>query len=392
MQIDTSGRESPSSDPSREEQRKRALSWTHEQREARRMDNGVHPVSNEERPDAPLHVQKDTENDDEQGMDISNPDYTQASTLSSRRSDSAASPSENRQRSDPEPAASQALSRRAGWQSLMVEAGGISAAVSDESMRKLKYCLEWLQVRILWSQYIGITISQWATANLDTQITFLETFIASINATVTGDVAPSTATVSPEALQHYMSVKRNVVNTIRQVVEVVGKYAGGSLPEPAKQKVKGFILSLPGRWSVAVKDAGVGDGWERKSASGDTSNVAAMVTAQAAPSTTINPRKRSRLESSAQSLASEATTGSSSDATLTISTAPSSVDLATPIRNIIGSPVVSPPGTKRSQLLPPTAGAAKHAAHRVLTLAQESLHAVRGVTGVFKDTLDRAET
>lgn len=118
------------------------------------MDNGAHPVSNEDGPDAPLHVQKDTNNDDEPGMDISNPDHPQTSTLSdmspfSRCSDSAPTPSEIKQRSDVEPATSQALSRRAGWQSLMVEAGGISAAVSDESMRRLKYCLEWLQVRIL---------------------------------------------------------------------------------------------------------------------------------------------------------------------------------------------------------------------------------------------------
>ena len=187
-----------------------------------------------------------------------------------------------------------------------------------------------------------------------------------------------------------MSVKRNVVNTIRQVVEVVGKYAGGSLPEPAKHKVKGFILSLPGRWSVAVKDAGLGDGWERKS--GSANNPDGVGTAQAVPSTTINPRKRNRLELSKQSLVSESSTRSSSDGTFnsdTISTAPSSVDLATPI---VRNPVLSPSATKRSQLLPPTAGAAKHAAHRVLTLAQESLHAVRGVTAVFKDTLDRAET
>jgi hypothetical protein len=40
----------------------------------------------------------------------------------------------------------QAVARRSGWHHLMVEAGGISAAVSDESMRRLKYCLEWLQV------------------------------------------------------------------------------------------------------------------------------------------------------------------------------------------------------------------------------------------------------
>lgn len=258
---------------------------------------------------------------------------------------------------------------------------------------------------------------QWATANLDTQITLLETFIASINATVTGEPVPSSATVSPEALQHYMSVKRNVVNTIRQVVEVVGKYAGGSLPEPAKQKVKGFILSLPGRWSVAVKDAGLGEaGWDASSpaaAALDGSDPASvMASGRAGPSSNVNPRKRNRLESSSLSLASEATTGSSG-ATITgntISTAPSSVDLAaaaaananaTPnvpaTANSTGTPGRTgaglPPGvTKRSQLLPPTAGAARHAAHRVLTLAQESLHAVRGVTGVFKDTLDRAET
>lgn len=218
-----------------------------------------------------------------------------------------------------------------------------------------------------------------------------------------------------------MSVKRNVVNTIRQVVEVVGKYAGGSLPEPAKQKVKGFILSLPGRWSMAVKDAGLGEGWEGSpsataavapgdgptlfsnaldpinSASGSGSGpgngdaAVGTTTGRAGPSSgsTINPRKRNRLESSSQSLASEATTASS--ATITgITQSPTTSSLATsPTRTTAGP---GQPGVKRGQLLPPTAGAARHAAHRVLTLAQESLHAVKGVTGVFKDTLDRAET
>lgn len=35
---------------------------------------------------------------------------------------------------------------RSRWHNLLYEAGGISAAVSEESMRKLKYCLHWLQV------------------------------------------------------------------------------------------------------------------------------------------------------------------------------------------------------------------------------------------------------
>ena len=35
---------------------------------------------------------------------------------------------------------------RSRWQTVLLEAGGIGAAVSEESMRRLKYCLQWLQV------------------------------------------------------------------------------------------------------------------------------------------------------------------------------------------------------------------------------------------------------
>jgi hypothetical protein len=265
---------------------------------------------------------------------------------------------------------------------------------------------------------------QWATANLDTQITLLETFISSINATVTGEPVSPSATVSPEALQHYMSVKRNVVTTIRQVVEVVGKYAGGSLPEPAKQKVKGFILSLPGRWSVAVRDAGLGDGFENAAAaaspgggqqdgdlvgggasagdaSASTDAAVATTSATRLGSSSINPRKRHRLESSTQSVVSDTISSSNTTVVGSISAGSSSVNLAGTSSSsastaVAPSPTPSTstaaaPGAKRV-LLPPTTGAARHAAHRVLTLAQESLHAVKNVTAVFKDTLDRAET
>ena len=36
---------------------------------------------------------------------------------------------------------------RGRWQALLLEAGGIGAAMSGESMRKLSYCLQWLQVK-----------------------------------------------------------------------------------------------------------------------------------------------------------------------------------------------------------------------------------------------------
>lgn len=54
---------------------------------------------------------------------------------------------------DPNPHSDQNANRqvvpRSRWQSVLLEAGGIGAAVSEESMRRLKYCLQWLQVRAL---------------------------------------------------------------------------------------------------------------------------------------------------------------------------------------------------------------------------------------------------
>ena len=38
--------------------------------------------------------------------------------------------------------------QRSQWQAVFFEASGLSAALSEESMRGLKYCLHWLQVRL----------------------------------------------------------------------------------------------------------------------------------------------------------------------------------------------------------------------------------------------------
>jgi len=44
------------------------------------------------------------------------------------------------------PEEQQQVVQRSRWQAVLLEAGGIGAAVSEESMRRLKYCLQWLQV------------------------------------------------------------------------------------------------------------------------------------------------------------------------------------------------------------------------------------------------------
>lgn len=45
-------------------------------------------------------------------------------------------------------------------------------------------------------------------------------------------------------------IKKEIVETLRKVVEVISKYAGSGLPEQAKASVRGFILALPTRWAI----------------------------------------------------------------------------------------------------------------------------------------------
>lgn len=107
-------------------------------------------------------------------------------------------------------------------------------------------------------------------------------------------------------------VKRDVVTTVRQVVEVMSKYAGGALPEPARATLRSFILLLPERWANAMQ------------------------------------------QQEAEMIA-------------------------------MGGPASAPGETELA------ASTAERAAKRVLTLATESLDMMRGATGVFKESLDRAE-
>jgi len=124
------------------------------------------------------------------------------------------------------------------WQNMLVEAGvtagGIGAAVSEESMKSLQYCLQWLH---------------YATVHLDHQITVLRDFISSLNV----PHESCNVLISARAVSTLANIKMDVVETIRKVVDVVSKYAGGALPEPAKQFVRTSILGLPLRWAEAIQ-------------------------------------------------------------------------------------------------------------------------------------------
>ncbi|CAE6410371.1 unnamed protein product [Rhizoctonia solani] len=220
------------------------------------------------------------------------------------------------------------VANRSRWQAMLLEAGGIGAALSDESMKRLKYCLQWLQ---------------YATNRIDSQIAVLREFLDSLQpgAGTAGPLLPMhmdrDAPVSPAALARLSAVKRDVVATIRQAVDIVSRYAGGALPEPARGTVRSVLLNLPERWASAGQVNGEPDGpGHRRIVSGSSAR---------AP---YPPRSNTMGESGVYS---------------------------------------NRPGPRP----PPTAGTAAQAAQRVMTLATESLDMMRGVTGVVKDSLDRAE-
>lgn len=119
------------------------------------------------------------------------------------------------------------------WQQLVVGAGsaaGTTAAViSEESMKCLKYCLSWLQ---------------YAIQHIEQQMMVLKNYLVSL----ASGKQQSLTTPNSNQKSVLSGIKKDVVETLRKVVEVITRYAGASLPVQARQTVRGFILNLPGRW------------------------------------------------------------------------------------------------------------------------------------------------
>lgn len=158
-------------------------------------------------------------------------------------------------------------------------------------------------------------------------------------------------------------VRRDVVNTIRQVVDVVSKYAGSALPEPARARVRGFILHLPRRWASAASASSTHCIPEGTPGSGSIAGASAGGTGNIRRGLSGRHRKEHSAGGPDRSLS------------------------ATPVSSRAPSPLAS----SRASMGRPTASAATRAAQHILTLATESIDMVRGVTGVVKESLDRAD-
>ncbi|KAJ7664890.1 transcription factor Opi1-domain-containing protein [Mycena olivaceomarginata] len=137
------------------------------------------------------------------------------------------------------------VAQRSRWQAVLLEAGGLSAALSDESMRRLRYCLSWLQ---------------YATQTHRRADPHLRDFIASLHPHPSRQFPRhlnrrSEPELTPDHLRTLAHLRSDIVHTIRQVVGVVSKYAGGAL-RARRGRVRGFILDLPKRFSAESSGSG----------------------------------------------------------------------------------------------------------------------------------------
>lgn len=132
-----------------------------------------------------------------------------------------------------------------GWrQQLVITTSGLGVAMSDESIRSLKYCLGWLR---------------WANNRLGGAVSRLQELLKQwerraspqsqrmAGSSLTTDEDESTLSAKIAA------VKADVLATLRQVVNVVSTYAGGALPDNARNLVHEHIITLPQRFTIASR-------------------------------------------------------------------------------------------------------------------------------------------
>lgn len=133
------------------------------------------------------------------------------------------------------------------WQSrLMLSTSGLSIAMSEESLRSLKYCLSWLR----WAnEHIGRVI---AALKESLEQYEKQGHIRLEDGHAMGD---DPAQARRELGARISALRSDVLKTLQGVIETVSKYAGGALPDNARALVRRHLTSLPQRFRLATLES-----------------------------------------------------------------------------------------------------------------------------------------
>ncbi|KAG0641666.1 transcription factor Opi1-domain-containing protein [Tuber brumale] len=127
---------------------------------------------------------------------------------------------------------------------------GFGAALNEESLKNLKYCLDWL--RFL-NAHLGKLVS--ALKSVVEELDDHRRSQMDEDRHANGGIAralPASYENSRAVLAAKVeSLKGDVVATMKKVVEVVSNYTGSALPENARELIKRHIFALPQRFQAA---------------------------------------------------------------------------------------------------------------------------------------------
>jgi hypothetical protein len=134
--------------------------------------------------------------------------------------------------------------------------------MSEESLRSLKYCLGWLRwanehigkvilaLKSVLEQYDQGSESSTSGSITDGGYTYPNEKESQGQLVLRSDAERSALNAKIAAL------KTDVLKTLKEVVDIVSKYAGGALPENARVLVRRHLTSLPQRFRLASANAG----------------------------------------------------------------------------------------------------------------------------------------
>ncbi|KAI0439023.1 transcription factor Opi1-domain-containing protein [Xylaria telfairii] len=132
------------------------------------------------------------------------------------------------------------------WQSrLIMSTSGLSIAMSEESLRSLKYCLGWLR---------------WANAHIGNVVNSLNVTMEryeqrSLESNGDHPMQGMSSGHEPENRSQLAAkigiLRSDVLKTLHDAINTVSRYAGGALPENAREIVRRHLTSLPQRFHLA---------------------------------------------------------------------------------------------------------------------------------------------
>ncbi|GAP90932.2 putative clock controlled protein [Rosellinia necatrix] len=131
------------------------------------------------------------------------------------------------------------------WQSrLIMSTSGLSIAMSEESLRSLKYCLGWLR----WANvHIGNVVNSLTIT--------MEKYERSHEPNGDHKMEGNPSHESEDRDQLVVKIglfRSDVLKTLQDAINTVSRYAGGALPENARELVRRHLTSLPQRFYLAA--------------------------------------------------------------------------------------------------------------------------------------------